>query len=224
VIRETKRLLQHYPGQSGHRGRSVRCRRLLMIEWTKYHQSPGPTSLHVLGIGHRASPKVGAKKLLPNWLATKSRQGRDRTSPPLIRNDGDPNQRIQAVPAAGTEVPSWILGSSNFGAMLAAELGLPYAFASHFAPELLIPALQIYRSSFKPSEQLDCPYTMVGINIIAPPAAMTKRVGCRRRSRCPLRTSSAARAALASRGTRCMDASAMDVRQRRHSVPCRTRR
>ena len=78
-----------------------------------------------------------------------------------------PGQRIQAVPAAGTEVPLWILGSSNFGAMLAAELGLPYAFASHFAPELLIPALQIYRSRFKPSEQLDRPYAMVGVNIIA---------------------------------------------------------
>jgi luciferase family oxidoreductase group 1 len=78
-----------------------------------------------------------------------------------------PNQRIQAVPAAGTEVPLWILGSSHFGAMLAAELGLPYAFASHFAPDELIPALQIYRSRFKPSEQLDRPYAMVGVNIIA---------------------------------------------------------
>ena len=78
-----------------------------------------------------------------------------------------PNQRIQAVPAAGTEVPLWILGSSNFGAMLAAEFGLPYAFASHFAPEQLIPSLQIYRSRFKPSEQLDRPYAMVGVNIIA---------------------------------------------------------
>jgi luciferase family oxidoreductase group 1 len=64
-------------------------------------------------------------------------------------------------------VPLWILGSSNFGALLAAELGLPYAFASHFAPELLLPALQIYRSRFKPSEQLDRPYAMVGVNIIA---------------------------------------------------------
>jgi luciferase family oxidoreductase group 1 len=76
-------------------------------------------------------------------------------------------QRIQAVPAAGTEVPLWILGSSNFGATVAPELGLPYAFASHFAPELLIPALQIYRSRFEPSEQLDRPYAMVGVNIIA---------------------------------------------------------
>jgi len=78
-----------------------------------------------------------------------------------------PGQRIQAVPAAGTEVPLWILGSSHFGAMLAAELGLPYAFASHFAPDHLIEALKIYRARFKPSEQLDRPYAMVGVNVIA---------------------------------------------------------
>ncbi len=78
-----------------------------------------------------------------------------------------PGQRIQAVPAAGTEVPLWILGSSHFGAMLAAELGLPYAFASHFAPDHLIAALDIYRARFKPSEQLDRPYAVVGVNIIA---------------------------------------------------------
>jgi luciferase family oxidoreductase group 1 len=71
------------------------------------------------------------------------------------------------VPAAGTEVPLWILGSSAFGAMLAAELGLPYAFASHFAPDLLLSALDIYRSRFKPSGQLGSPYAMVGVNIIA---------------------------------------------------------
>src|ERR1700743_1331069 len=78
-----------------------------------------------------------------------------------------PPPRIQAVPAAGTNVPLWILGSSNFGAMLAAELGLPYAFASHFAPAQLLSALQIYRSRFKPSEQLARPYAMVGANVIA---------------------------------------------------------
>ncbi len=76
-------------------------------------------------------------------------------------------QRLEAVPAAGTRVPLWILGSSHFGAMLAAELGLPYAFASHFAPDLLLPALDIYRSRFKPSAMLDRPYAMVGANIIA---------------------------------------------------------
>jgi len=78
-----------------------------------------------------------------------------------------PGQRVQAVPAAGTNVPLWILGSSHFGAMLAAELGLPYAFASHFAPAHLMAALEIYRSRFKPSDQLDKPYAMVGVNIIA---------------------------------------------------------
>lgn len=78
-----------------------------------------------------------------------------------------PDQSIVAVPAAGTSVPLWILGSSTFGALLAAELGLPYAFASHFAPALLTQALDIYRSRFKPSKQLDRPYAMAGINVIA---------------------------------------------------------
>lgn len=78
-----------------------------------------------------------------------------------------PDQRIVAIPAAGTEVPLWILGSSNFGAMLAGELGLPYAFASHFAPDYLLPAMELYRSRFKPSKQLAKPYAMVGVNVIA---------------------------------------------------------
>jgi luciferase family oxidoreductase group 1 len=71
------------------------------------------------------------------------------------------------VPAAGTRVPLWILGSSHFGAVLAAEFGLPYSFASHFAPDLLLPALQLYRARFKPSEQLQRSYAMVGVNIVA---------------------------------------------------------
>ncbi len=79
----------------------------------------------------------------------------------------DAPRRIEAVPATGTQVPLWILGSSHFGAMLAAELGLPYAFASHFAPQQLLSALEIYRSRFKPSEQLQRPHVMVGVNIIA---------------------------------------------------------
>ncbi|KKC32983.1 LLM class flavin-dependent oxidoreductase [Devosia psychrophila] len=78
-----------------------------------------------------------------------------------------PEQRLQAVPAAGTEVPLWILGSSTYGAQLAAELGLPYAFASHFAPDSLMVALEVYRSRFKPSEQLAAPHAMIGVNIIA---------------------------------------------------------
>jgi luciferase family oxidoreductase group 1 len=78
-----------------------------------------------------------------------------------------PGQRLQAVPAAGVDVPRWILGSSTYGAQLAAQLGLPYAFASHFAPTLLMEALELYRSGFEPSDQLQKPYAMVGVNIIA---------------------------------------------------------
>ena len=76
-------------------------------------------------------------------------------------------QAVRAVPGAGTEVPIWILGSSTFGAELAARLGLPYAFASHFAPDDLFAALDVYRSRFKPSKQLDQPYAMVGVNVVA---------------------------------------------------------
>jgi luciferase family oxidoreductase group 1 len=76
-------------------------------------------------------------------------------------------QRIEAVPGSATNIPLWILGSSLFGAQLAAELGLPFAFASHFAPQQLETALAIYRERFKPSRQLSAPYTMVGVNIIA---------------------------------------------------------
>lgn len=78
-----------------------------------------------------------------------------------------PDQAIQAVPGAGSNVPIWILGSSLFGAQLAAMLGLPYAFASHFAPGALMQALQVYRERFQPSAQLDQPYAMVGVNVIA---------------------------------------------------------
>lgn len=78
-----------------------------------------------------------------------------------------PGQTLVASPAEGTEVPLTILGSSQFGAMLAGELGLPYAFASHFAPDLLLDALRIYREHFRPSRQLDRPYAMVGVNVIA---------------------------------------------------------
>jgi luciferase family oxidoreductase group 1 len=77
------------------------------------------------------------------------------------------NQAVQAVPGAGLNVPLWILGSSLFGARLAAGLGLPYAFASHFAPTALLQAIEIYRSEFRPSKQLEQPYVMAGVNVIA---------------------------------------------------------
>jgi len=80
--------------------------------------------------------------------------------------DPQPGQQVHATPGAGSHVPLWILGSSLYGAQLAAMLGLPYAFASHFAPDALLPALDVYRTAFEPSEQLQEPYAMVGANAI----------------------------------------------------------
>jgi luciferase family oxidoreductase group 1 len=80
--------------------------------------------------------------------------------------DPMPDQPVRATPGAGSHVPLWILGSSLYGAQLAALLGLPYAFASHFAPDALLPALELYRQRFEPSEQLRAPYAMVGANAI----------------------------------------------------------
>jgi luciferase family oxidoreductase group 1 len=87
-----------------------------------------------------------------------------------------PGQHIRAVPGAGLEVPIWLLGSSLFSAQLAAMLGLPFAFASHFAPEMMRQALEIYRSRFEPSKQLDQPYAMLGANVLA---ADTDMQACR---------------------------------------------
>ena len=81
--------------------------------------------------------------------------------------DPEPGQYIHAVPGAGTRVPLWILGSSLYGAQLAALLGLPYAFASHFAPDALMPALQIYREHFRPSGQQATPYAMPALQVVA---------------------------------------------------------
>ena len=78
-----------------------------------------------------------------------------------------PGQAVRAVPGAGLEVPLWLLGSSLFSAQLAAELGLPFAFASHFAPAYMQSAIDIYRSRFKPSAQLQKPYVAVGVNLFA---------------------------------------------------------
>ena len=81
--------------------------------------------------------------------------------------DADESQRVLAVPGMGTNVPLYILGSSLFGAQLAAILGLPFAFASHFAPQAMYQALDIYRKQFEPSEQLSEPYVILGYNIVA---------------------------------------------------------
>src|SRR5690606_17804214 len=76
-----------------------------------------------------------------------------------------PGQVVHAIPGQGTNVPIYLLGSSNFSATLAAQLGLPFAFASHFAPDYLHAALQIYRSSYQPSERWPTPYVMIGVNV-----------------------------------------------------------
>ncbi len=78
-----------------------------------------------------------------------------------------PGQAVRAVPGAGLQVPLWLLGSSLFSAQLAASLGLPFAFASHFAPDYLMQALDVYRSQFRPSAQLEKPYAMPGVNVFA---------------------------------------------------------
>lgn len=74
---------------------------------------------------------------------------------------------VRAIPGEGLDIPIWLLGSSGFSAQLAARLGLPFAFASHFAPEYLLPALELYRSNFQPSKDLAKPYVMIGMNVIA---------------------------------------------------------
>ena len=81
--------------------------------------------------------------------------------------EAQPNQSVTAVPGMGTHVPLWILGSSLFGAQLAAMLGLPFAFASHFAPAYMQAAIDLYRELFQPSEQLQAPYSMLGFNLCA---------------------------------------------------------
>ena len=78
-----------------------------------------------------------------------------------------PGQAVQAVPGAGLDVPVWILGSSLFGAQLAAMLGLPYAFASHFAPDAMEHAMMVYHREFRPSRQCPQPYVMLAVNVIA---------------------------------------------------------
>jgi luciferase family oxidoreductase group 1 len=79
----------------------------------------------------------------------------------------EPGQRVLAIPGVGSKVPLWILGSSTFGAQVAAALGLPFAFASHFAPAMMMQAIELYRSLFRPSAQLDRPYLMLGFNLFA---------------------------------------------------------
>jgi len=120
-----------------------------------------------LGLGRAPGTDTPAIRALRRPIGSSDTFPQDVLELQTYFEPAEPGQRLVAAPAEGTQVPLVILGSSHFGAALAGELGLPYAFASHFAPELLIDALKIYRQRFRRSKQLDRPYAMVGVNVIA---------------------------------------------------------
>ena len=120
-----------------------------------------------LGLGRApGSDQLTARALRRNLTSDPDEFPRDVVELMDLLSD-EPRQRIRAVPGTGSKVPVWILGSSLFGAQLAAMLGLPYAFASHFAPAQLMDAIALYRDNFKPSAHLDRPYVMLGFNVFA---------------------------------------------------------
>ena len=121
-----------------------------------------------LGLGRAPGTDQLTSRALRRDLATSADQfPQDVLELQAYFDAAEPGQQIRAVPGVGLKVPLWILGSSLFGAQVAAMFGLPFAFASHFAPDALLPALEIYRRHFKPSQQLTKPYAMVAANIIA---------------------------------------------------------
>jgi len=120
-----------------------------------------------LGLGRAPGTDQAAAKALRRYYA-----GADEFPADVIEllhyfDPAQPGQSVQAVPGAGSDVEVWILGSSLFGAQLAALLGLSYAFASHFAPEALEQALEVYRSEFRPSARLAHPHVMLALNVVA---------------------------------------------------------
>ncbi len=116
-----------------------------------------------LGLGRAPGTDMATARALRRDLqAASNRFPDDIVELQAYLDDPQEGQRVIAVPGVGSHVPLWILGSSLYSAHLAAILGLPYAFASHFAPEMLLDALAIYREKFQPSAQLDAPYAMVG--------------------------------------------------------------
>lgn len=120
-----------------------------------------------LGLGRApGTDQLTARAMRRDLHAAAERFPGDVVELRALFGDVQPEQKIQAVPGAGLRVPLWILGSSLYGAQLAAHLGLPYAFASHFAPDALADALAIYRDRFRPSEQLAAPYTMPCVHVI----------------------------------------------------------
>ncbi len=121
-----------------------------------------------LGLGRAPGSDQATARALRRNLATDVDQfPRDVIELMDYFRPAQPGQLIRAVPGAGLDMEFWILGSSTYGAQLAAALGLPYAFASHFAPAYLDQALALYRSQFRPSEHLDRPHVMAGVNVVA---------------------------------------------------------
>jgi luciferase family oxidoreductase group 1 len=120
-----------------------------------------------LGLGRApGSDQATARALRRNLMSDADEFPRDVLELIDFMSD-EPQQRVRAVPGTGARVPVWILGSSLYGAQLAAMLGLPYAFASHFAPQQLMEAIHVYRSTFKPSQFLAKPHVMLGFNVFA---------------------------------------------------------
>lgn len=121
-----------------------------------------------LGLGRApGTDMMTARALRRDMTDSGDRFPQDVVELQMYFEEPEPNQRIRAVPGAGLKVPLWLLGSSLFSAQLAAMLGLPFAFASHFAPDMLMEALAIYRARFEPSATLDKPYAMVAVNLFA---------------------------------------------------------
>jgi luciferase family oxidoreductase group 1 len=121
-----------------------------------------------LGLGRApGTDQAAAYALRRNLSADVSQFPRDVLELQAYFRPAEPGQRVIACPGEGLEVPLWILGSSLYGAELSAELGLPYAFASHFAPQQMMEAIALYRARFKPSAQLATPYVMLGFNVFA---------------------------------------------------------
>ncbi|HEX3862637.1 MAG TPA: LLM class flavin-dependent oxidoreductase [Stellaceae bacterium] len=121
-----------------------------------------------LGLGRApGSDQLTMRAMRRNLMADDAQFPRDVVELMGYFRPPEPGQRLLAVPGAGLDVPIWILGSSLFGAQLAAILGLPYAFASHFAPAAMMEAIAIYRDRFQPSAQLAAPRVMLGVNVIA---------------------------------------------------------
>jgi luciferase family oxidoreductase group 1 len=120
-----------------------------------------------LGLGRAPGTDMRTLRALRKSAAHSQNFPQDVMELQALLGEVQEGQAVQAVPGGGTQVPLWILGSSLFGARLAAELGLPYAFASHFSPDALMPALELYRSRFQPSPRLPKPHAMIGVNVFA---------------------------------------------------------